>query len=334
LIWSSDKKIKGLYFLPVDNRPQYHVPDYHNPAAATDKKFFLVTDNYRLPGTLTVPNTPGKHPVVILVHGSGPNDRDESFGPLKIFRDLASGLSAKGIAVMRYEKRTKLYNSRMKHEASTYTIREEVLQDIQKAIEAAKKDSSIDSNQIFLCGHSFGGMLLPKIAQENPGLKGLIYLAANGRKLEDLFLAQAEYIAESMDDAVKKKQMVDSVKVQRERIKLLNDKAVNDSAAIFQSPSSYWYSLKNYDAIATAKSLKMPMYFVYGLRDYQVTTTDAQMWQNAFKENKSVEFKMYPKLNHFFVSGEGKSVPKEYEKPGNVDLSVITDMVNWINATK
>ena len=332
LIWAENKKIKGLYFIPVDERPTYVVPPYNNPAVATEKKILMVTDNFRIPGTLSIPNSPGKHPLVILIHGSGPNDRDETFGPLKIFRDLNSGLNAKGIAVLRYEKRTRLYQSRMNHEVSTYTVKQEVLEDVKRAIEEAKKDSTIDTTRIFLCGHSFGGMLLPRLATENPSVKGLIFMAANGRRLEDLFLAQAEYLANELTDPAKKKMMVDSVKAQSTRVKSLTEKAVNDSAKIFQSPASYWYDLKKYDALSTAKSLNMPMLFMYGMRDYQVTATDVQLWQTALKDRKDAEFKMYPKLNHFFIAGEGKSLPSEYEKPANVDITFITDMATWINS--
>lgn len=334
LIWGENNKIKGFYFIPVDDRPKYKIPAYHNEAAASEKKILMTTDSYRIPGTLAIPNTPGKHPLVILVHGSGANDRDETVGPLKPFRDLSSGLTSQGIAVLRYEKRTRLFKSRMNHEASTYTVRQEVMEDVKKAIETAKNDSSIDPTQIYLCGHSFGGMMLPRLAKENPSVKGLIYLAPNARKLEDLFVAQAEYLANELTDPIKKNQYVDSVKSQRDRIKALNSKAVNDSSKIFESPSSLWYELSSYDPIATAKSLDMPMLFIFGSRDYQVTSIDAELWLKAFKSNEKVTFKMYPKLNHFFVEGAGKSLPSEYEKPGNVDFGLITDIANWLKGNK
>lgn len=104
LIWGTNKKIKGYYFTPVDKRPKYQMPAYHKEGVAIEKKVLMTTGEYRIPGSLVIPNTPGKHPLVILVHGSGANDRDETFGPLKPFRDLTSGLTAQGIAVLRYEE--------------------------------------------------------------------------------------------------------------------------------------------------------------------------------------------------------------------------------------
>ncbi|MBK7430434.1 MAG: DUF3887 domain-containing protein [Bacteroidetes bacterium] len=104
LVWGVNEKIKGFYFVPVDDRPKYKTPDYYNPAAAREKKVVMTTENYRIPGSLMIPNTKGKHPLVILVHGSGANDRDETFGPLKPFKDISSGLTVQGVAVLRYER--------------------------------------------------------------------------------------------------------------------------------------------------------------------------------------------------------------------------------------
>ncbi|MBK8362127.1 MAG: alpha/beta hydrolase [Bacteroidetes bacterium] len=334
LIWGTNKKIKGYYFTPVDKRPKYQVPSYHNAAAAKEKKVLLTTGEFRIPGSLVIPNTPGKHPVVILVHGSGANDRDETFGPLKPFRDLTSGLTAQGIAVLRFEKRTRIFKSKMSHYSPNYTVKQEVLEDVQRAIEVAKADTSIDTTQIYICGHSFGGMMLPRIAKENPSIKGLIYLTPNARRLEDLFVAQAEYIANEITDPARKKAVVDSIKVLRDKVKSLSSNAAVDSSRIFDSPVSLWYELRNYDPIETAKTLDMPMLFIFGGRDYQVTSIDSDKWFSSFKSNEKAAFKMYPNLNHFLIAGEGKSLPAEYEKPGNVDEGLINDISTWIKGVK
>jgi uncharacterized protein len=334
LIWGSNKKIKGYYFTPVDKRPKYQMPSYHKEGVAKEKKVLMTTGEYRIPGSLVIPNTPGRHPLVILVHGSGANDRDETFGPLKPFRDLTSGLTAQGIAVLRYEKRTRMFKSKMSHIDPNYTVKQEVLEDVKKAIEVAKADTSIDTTQIYICGHSFGGMMLPRIAKENPSIKGLIYLTPNARKLEDLFVAQAEYLAEEITDPARKKAVVDSIKVLRDKVKSLTSKAAVDSSRIFDSPVSLWYELRNYDPVETAKTLDMPMLFIFGMRDYQVTSIDSDKWFSAFKSNEKAVFKMYPTLNHFLVAGEGKSLPSEYEKPGNVDEALINDIGAWIKGTK
>ncbi len=334
LIWGENDMIRVYVFAPVDERPKYSDPKYFNPAAAKEKKVLIVSGQYRIPGFLAVPNTSGKHPLVILVHGSGPNDKDETFGPLKPFKDLSAGLTSQGIAVLRYEKRTRIYTPKMIHDKPNYTVKEEVLEDIQKAIEVAKKDTSIDTNRIYIAGHSFGGMLLPRIAKENPSIKGLIYLTANARKLEDLFFAQAEYLANEVTDSEKKNQLIASAKSDRDKIKALTTSAATDSSKIFDSPASLWYDLNQYDQVATAKTVDKPMLFIFCARDYQVTSIDSDLWKSALKTNVNVTFKMYPKLNHFFVEGEGKSLPSEYAKSGNVDLGMINDMATWLKGIK
>lgn len=332
--WNTSNKITILSFAPVDKRPKYVVAPYCNPAAAVDKSILMIDGKFRIPGTLSIPNVPGKHPLVILIHGSGPNDRDESFGPLKPFKDLTCGFTSKGIAVLRFEKRTRIFRSLLDHELPAYTLNEEVMKDVKNAIAMAKQDTTIDTTRIFLCGHSFGGMILPRIVKENPGIKGLIFLTPNGQKLEDSFYAQAQYLANEMKDASVKKMYLDSAKASQTKIKSITMGSEKDSSKIFDSPTSWWYEIKDYDQIGAAKSLSLQMLFVFGGRDYQVTSTDAELWTSALKANKNVQFKKYPKLNHFFIAGEGKSLPAEYEKPANVDIGMINDIVTWIKAVK
>ena len=89
----------------------------------------------RCQGTLSRPVGAGPFPAVVLVHGSGPNDRDSSFGPNKLFRDLAEGLASRGIAVLRYDKRTRTHAGRVAP-LLDFTVKEEVVDD---AVAAVKK---------------------------------------------------------------------------------------------------------------------------------------------------------------------------------------------------
>jgi hypothetical protein len=95
-------------------------------------------------------------------------------------------------------------------------------------------------------------------------------------------------------------------------------------------PAKYWLDLQGYNPPEVAKKLRQPILILQGKRDYQVTMDDFQGWKKALSSRKDVEFKVYPKLNHLFIEGEGKSTPVEYEKPGNVAKIVIDDIANWI----
>ena len=131
---------------------------------------------------------------MILVHGSGPHDRDETIGPNKPFRDLAHGLASQGIAVLRYEKRTKEHPVRMAMSVNTITVKEETIDDAVAAFEALKSQEKIDPKRIFVLGHSLGGTLLPRIGKAKDGIAGFISLAGSTRPMEDLVLEQTRYI--------------------------------------------------------------------------------------------------------------------------------------------
>lgn len=328
LVYGKNSLIKGISFLPGEPREQYKFPDYYNKELISERTVFIQNGPYRIPGLLTYPKKEGRFPVVILIHGSGPNDKDETVGPTKIFKDISVGFAAKGIAVYRYDKRTRVFAAKMSKDKNL-TINEETIEDAIAAVKMLKADSTVDSTSIYLCGHSMGGMVLPRIASRVSGIKGLIYLAANGRHLEDLLVEQATYIISLDTTGQDNKLLLDSIK--REAVKIKGLKTTDtDTSFIFHIPRAYWIDLNNYNPVGMAASLKIPMYFLQGGRDYQVTDVDFNIWKKGMKDTNA-DFKLYPDLNHFFIKGKGKSTPSEYTKTGNVDGAVINDIVNWIS---
>lgn len=334
LVYGSNEKIKGLFFLPVDKKMHYEIPPYDKPELYEEKNVFVMNGDYKLPGILTLPKGTGKYPVLILIHGSGPNDKDESVGPTKIFRDIASGLAAQGIAVLRYDKRTRVAGPKITSLMKTLTVKEETIEDAIAAIATVKSEIRIDTTHIYLLGHSLGGMLLPRINSQVSGIKGLIYLAANSRPLEDLFYEQAQYILALDGLSEKNNHTLDSIRNESNKVKTLTPANANDSGMILRLPYTYWLDLKNYNPVKTALKQKTPMFFLQGGRDYQVTDVDLNGWKTGLKSKSNVLFKTYPKMNHFFVEGDEKSSPAEYSKVGNVASTVIDDLASWIQLGK
>jgi dienelactone hydrolase len=329
LVFNSKKKIIGFYFVPASPAATYQKPVY-DLSNYTVKELFIKTKNYSLPAVLTAPNGKVNVPLVILIHGSGPEDKDESIGPNKIFKDLAAGLASKGIATLRYDKRTKIYSSSLKPDS--VTIREEILDDAASAINLAKTFVEINKSEIYLLGHSLGGMVAPQIAQENKDLKGIVLLAANARPLQDLLLEQTRYVL-SLDSLTD---------IEIKQIEMLEKQVKNSesSSLSYNTPSKelpmnipagYWISLNKYHQLETAAKIKQRILILQGERDYQVTMVDFNLWKTNLSANKNVDFKLYPKLNHLFIEGNNKSAPKEYEQPGNVAPYVIDDISQWIN---
>jgi hypothetical protein len=100
VVFNREKQISGLWFSPAQK--EYTPPDYVKLSSFEEKEVLIGSGEWILPGTLTLPAGKENFPAVVLVHGSGPNDRDESIGPNKPFRDLAWGLASRGIVVLRY----------------------------------------------------------------------------------------------------------------------------------------------------------------------------------------------------------------------------------------
>ena len=322
-----DKKVVGLFIRP-NIKLTYKPPAYSKPETFREVEVTINPGEWELPGTLTLPKEGGPFPAVVLVHGSGPQDRDESVGANQPFRDLAGGLATKGIAVLRYEKRTKQHGAKLVKEKVNVTLKEETIDDALAAAALLRLRKEIDPKRIYILGHSLGANVAPLIGQGDETLAGLILLAGNTRPITDLVVEQLDYLLSLSDkptDAEKKK--IDDIKKQMAR---LNDPKVDEKEVVMGAPASYWLALRKYDAAATAAKLKMPMLILQGERDYQVTMADFAGWKKVLADRKNVQYKSYPKLNHLFVEGEGKSKPAEYDVPGHVSGEVIEDIAAWI----
>jgi dienelactone hydrolase len=177
-----------------DSKP-VPLPNYIKPDSFTEKEITFGKDPWILPGTLTIPKGSGPFAAIVLVHGSGPNDRDETIGPNKPFKDLAQGLASKGIVVFRYDKRTFHYRSQLAKDANDITVRQETIDDAAAAVDFLAANPQIDKRRIIVLGHSLGGMLIPRIAAENKTIAGFVIMAGSTRPLEDSVLEQLKYIA-------------------------------------------------------------------------------------------------------------------------------------------
>ena len=166
VVFDQSKRIAGLFFVPARNA-EYALPTYVKTDSFREKEVTIGTNEWALPGTLTTPVGNGPFPAVVLVHGSGPNDRDETLGPNKPFKDLAGGLASKGVAVLRYEKRTKQHPSKLAS-IPKFTVKDEVIDDALAAVDLLRKTEAIDAKRVFVLGHSLGGMLVPRIGRLDP----------------------------------------------------------------------------------------------------------------------------------------------------------------------
>lgn len=340
MAFNKNGKIGGLNFKPSQtpnpNAETYKIPDYAKENLFQEKEVTVGAGEWALPATLTMPVGKGKFPVVVLVHGSGPNDRDSThLNPAnKPFKDLAWGLASKGIAVLRYEKRTKQYGNEFVANNKA-TVKEEAVDDAILAVEMLRKTDGIDAKNIYVLGHSLGGYVIPRIGERDKKIAGLIVFAGLTRPIEDVYLEQNTYFA-MLDGSISKDEQVelDKLKQLAAKIKSLKESDLNSSEVYIGARVAYWLDLKNYNPPLKAKSLPQPILVLQGERDYQVTLTDFQNWKDALKNKKNVTFKSYPQLNHLFMPGTGTPSPADYEKTNHVSAEVIGDIADWILKAK
>jgi uncharacterized protein len=334
LTFDSAYKIAGLYFVPAQNDEiKYDPPDYVKQVSFIESEVTIgAGTEWALPATLTVPKNVKKCPVLILVHGSGPHDRDETVGPNKPFRDLAWGLASNGIAVLRYEKRTKVYPEKFMNMKDSLTINEETVFDAVEAEKLLKNQDNIDKKKIFVLGHSQGGYLFPRIGILDTNMAGFISLAGLARPLPQTVVDQYNYIF-SLDGEISDEEQK-ALNTVLSQVKEVTSPELNANTPadklLFGIGARYWLDLRDYNPPELAKKVKKPILILQGGRDYQVKLDDFDLWKKSLSSRKDVEFKMYPKMNHLFISGEGKPVPEDYQIAGHVDKQVINDIIEWI----
>lgn len=314
----------------------YAPPAYATMTALTEEDATVGVGEWALPGTLTVPTGAGPFPAVVLVHGSGPNDRDESLGPNKMFRDLALGLASRGVAVLRYEKRTKQYQAKVSTIPS-FTVKEETIDDAVAAADTLRKHPKIDARRIVIVGHSLGGMLIPRIAAADARAAGFVVMAGAVRSLEQSIVDQLSYMA-ALDGSVtpQEQEQIGRAKELVAHVKALTPADAKNGQLMSGAPASYWLDLRGYDPPATARAITRPMLVLQGERDYQVTMDDFAKWKAALLPGSGPArtFKSYPALNHLFMPGTGPGTPGEYTVANHVAQTVVEDIAAFVLALR
>ncbi|MEG2625860.1 MAG: alpha/beta hydrolase, partial [Christensenella sp.] len=191
----------------------------------------------------------------------------------------------------------------------------------------------IDKNRIFVLGHSFGGMLAPKIAEQN-ALAGLISMAGSPRRLEDIMLEQNYAAIDAATDAT-----AEQKENARKQAAALTDQPKNakqgDKTMMLGAPANYWYTLNLVDTHAIARSLDIPMLFLQGEKDFQVSPAlDFNAWKELLLDKSNAEFILYPDLNHLFMPAGASNTVADYDTAAAVDAQVTADISNWINSQK
>lgn len=280
-----------------------------------------------LAATLTLPPGAGPFPAVLLVAGSGPNDQDETVGEAKPFRDIAIDLAAAGVASLRFDKRTHAYPLESAV-SDDMTIDDEVTDDALAALALLRRQRAIDTNRIFLLGHSLGAMIAPRIAARGRGIAGAILLAAPAQPLLDVLTRQVQALGEQ--HGLPKETLIAQMQAMRAEHSMLEraDGKHLPAGRFMGAPQSYWFSLRAYDPVDAMARVPLPVLFMQGDKDIQVPAGEnLPRWKARFASQPGVTFKEYPRLDHRFI------VPEEGRAP-RVDPQVGRDIAAWIHARR
>jgi hypothetical protein len=328
-----DKKglIAGFNFTPFTFDDE---SDSEKPTGLVEIDVEFGLKDWPLRGKITVPSNdgenplPGKHPVLILVHGSGPNDMNETVGMNQPFKDIAYYLAERGISVLRYDKRTFTYGTQMAG-LKELTVYEETIDDAVEAVDFVSTQDYIDTDRIFVLGHSLGGYLIPRIAELTPEASGYIIAAGIFSSLGEIIPHQLEYLA-MIDGEISEEEQayIDNMKIQAE--KSLNPDSIGDDEVVMGAYKAYWEDLASYDPAEMARQIEKPVYVFQGDRDYQVPVSEFYIIYEAVKDKDNYNLQTWSGLNHLLMYGEGTPSPEEYFVKSEVYPPLLDYIINFI----
>jgi len=292
---------------------------------------------YPLDGLLTLPDGADEPlPAAILVHGSGSTDMDEKIYANKPFRDIAEGLAARGIATIRYDKRSFKYPRQLVKKRG-FTVYDETIEDVLFAATMLREDARIDKDKIFMIGHSMGGMLAPRTDVQGGDFSGLVIMAGTPRRLETVLFEQMDEIISSYKGPIRymaKKQLAKLTSKLTGLYEMDDEKAKD--IKIMGGTTAYYFKEMGEPGVSDylAKTQK-PILVLHGGKDAQVRTDhDYEKYMELLSGRDNAFFRLYPELNHLFmpaVYGDLKNLKKEYKIQSKVEAAVLDDIASFID---
>jgi len=302
--------------------------------------------DFPLDGMLSMPSdVTGQVPAAIILGGSGIHNMDGLAAGLtnRIHRDIAEYLAENGIAVIRYDRRLYAHTeSALETFGGSLTVREEVIEDVLLAVELLRTDPRIDSDRIYLIGHSLGGMLAPRIHAE-ADFAGLILMAATPRHMLEMGIEQ---LRASVSTAIETGMLTEADLADLiVQIDLLDDlfdqladipdeKAQETPVPPFGATAYYFKDMALHPFADYIQGLTVPILVMQGSRDFQILAdVDFVLLQELFTGRSNVTFRLYTDLNHSFMPTTAENFIEHAESvmlPGHVYIPALQDIADWI----
>jgi pimeloyl-ACP methyl ester carboxylesterase len=326
----------------------------------TEVSFTNSVDQVTLSGTLTMPRGKGPFPAVVLVSGSGPQNRNSEIFSHKPFWVISDFLTRNGFAVLRYDDRGVGKSTGNFETATTSNF----AYDTQAAFNFLKNSPKINKNKVGIIGHSEGGMVAPMVAAADTQVRFIVLLAGPGIPISQLMLKQTELSArfagvseeeilisqelnKKFYDILLTNKDVDVIKTKIETIVNSHVKSMSDEVAkeilaelpvITQTMTSPWFRyFINFNPEHYLKQINCPVLALNGTKDCQVSAIEnLQGIRNSVKEtnNQNVYTYLMPDLNHLFQTCETGSVDEYAKLEETFSLEVLEIIRDWIKKTK
>ena len=360
--WTQGGVDRPLTFKMTDKvtevrRPQTPKPPF--PYKSTEATYKNEAGGVTLAGTLTVPDGPGPFPAVLLISGSGAQNRDESLLGHKPFAVLADALTRRGVAVLRVDDRGVGGSTGKTLESTT----EDFAGDALAGVAFLKARPEINPKAIGLIGHSEGGLVAPKVAAKTDDVAFIVLMAGTGLPGEEILYLQGRLIAEAMGaqkDALDKQRAFQSrlfqiVKAEpdakkaaaklreaaKDAVNALPDEQkknagdvdalIKNQLAMVESP---WFRyFLTYDPRPTLAKVRCPVLALVGEKDLQVPPKEnlAEI-ETTLKSagNRRVTVKELPGLNHLFQTCKTGNVTEYAQIEETIAPAALTLIGDWI----
>ena len=347
---------RGIKSVEAPNRPQE--PKFPLPYTEEHISYNNLEAGVTLSGTLTLPASKGPFPIVILIAGSGPNDRDETLLGHKPFLVLADYLTRQGIAVLRFDKRGCGKSTGNYDKATSQDFSDDVL----ASIAYIKSRKEVNSNQIGLIGHSEGGLIAPMVAAKSKDVAFIVLMAGTGVNGEEILYEQGVLVQRAMgetEDTINQcrkfqEQIFTIVKKESDpqiAAKQLQEIAKNYMATLPETQekvtleilesqaariNTEWFRyFLTFDPSIALKQVQVPVLALNGELDLQVSSKqNLPVISKALEESENKDFTIIelPKLNHLFQTCETGSIAEYAKIEETISPSALNLIAQWVLA--
>lgn len=316
---SDDETVSRLEFLS-----EYSLPAYGSADAYEEQSVTFESDGKTFEGTLAMPANRETAPCVVLVQGANIYNRDSTVGPNKIFVDITRGLTDRGIATYRYDRR------RPSEVTGEFTPENLLVGDVVAAVERVARLDAVESSRLFVGGHSLGGLFTPRIAEAYGDLAGMLIFDTFGFGYLEYQLEIAEAVL-SLEYTTEQER--EQARRRREQAKEIQENGLPDTDRVLGSQRSYIKANLEYDHVATADRIDIPIFVAQAAHQLGLDKRDSfERWRSSV-DNPGSQFLFGDSLNHYLQPVEPPSLGGDFGLcHDNVSEQVLTKMANWVSS--